>query len=741
MDWVNTAGVCEIVSNLGKISISLGLQSQIFLHREENASSSFQKIIIIVYCTAIPLAALLFLIPFFFGYVKMLKELQKILDAITLFPAEVFKEASKPIVPVHDSNDSQEIATPIESKKFMRVSLPIFVVFNSVVTLAAVILLVLLIGNVDKKYVKLNKWLELSSHRSPLVLESIINGYLALIFALIGETNYTTYQYHLFQIGLDAQELYNYHSALLWGSDSSTTCNEFDKELDKIHFEHSCEINLSVNSIHNGYECLSANQLMMLFKKNAYDLEILMRTVSDPKSIGESPEFIQFLHIGLSHLLPKMVEAQEVLADGLNIQSLLLKNRILMINIIAIVVTIIIFIIEIILLYNMQEGFNTLLILIARLPPNSVIKNSALMEIITGTTGANNLLTIFPLNSACKFSRNSIIFIDEFGKIIDNNLITCNTFGYTHEQLYLSSITKIIADNDVFKILEKLPLLKRNECEKIQRLSLIGLSDDGAKINLETLLTYIDVDDVFALLMRDETANIHNKEVSEMAKQKSKELIKEMIPFQLIEQSEKTEHKNVFSVKNSVAICISISNYEEVITSFSGKQVLKNLSSVFNSFDLIREDYPSVTKTKILNNNYQCLSGLFNLESEITNSAFESVSFANECIKTLEEINLTIDSHLLLTIGIHAGGPVTAGQLNNESLVFEVIGEPMNVSVELCDEKLANQIIITDEVYELIKNKNNMRFEEYKEIEISEGVHKNTFTISFIESQVTEPPQ
>ena len=158
----------------------------------------------------------------------MNSEFKQIFDVLNLLPIKIYKEASKPIAIFQaESDQSQEGISQVTSRGCQKVAIVIPVVLSSVIIAGSLIGIFFLILDVNVKFFTLVKWLEIGSHRAPLLIETITNAIFAGIFGYVGATDYTSHVYHLDLVYNYSQRFLYQHKDLIWGSDSSTSCNNF----------------------------------------------------------------------------------------------------------------------------------------------------------------------------------------------------------------------------------------------------------------------------------------------------------------------------------------------------------------------------------------------------------------------------------------------------------------------------------------------------------------------------------
>ena len=86
-------------------------------------------------------------------------------------------------------------------------------------------------------------------------------------------------------------------------------------------------------------------------------------------------------------------------------------------------------------------------------------------------------------------------------------------------------------------------------------------------------------------------------------------------------------------------------------------------------------------------------------------SKFLVINFAIDGVRALEDINSALDANLSVRIGINTGGPIIAGVLGIDKPLFDIIGDPINISSRLQSTDIPNEIQISQATYDLVKDK------------------------------------
>ena len=755
--WVNTSEICEITSNIYTILESLSDQSDSLINEERRESQTVSMNTLIEYAVVLPLIFLIYIILVIVANCKMNNEIKFMFNVINLMPTEVYKEACKPIFPIDDSNLTKDNTSSIiysDNKKRLQIVSALFAILSILVVIITLFLFIDYVDESNYQILNLNHWLVMSSLRIPLVLEALAAAYFCGIYGNLGDTNYITFQYLFDKLILKMNALLFDHDMMIWGSNTTISCNNFDARLDEIHFGENCQTASTIPFLHEGYKCLSTDQLIHVWSKFANDFSIMLNdeyknrnSTSDENGFQKiffTPTFINFQHLTLAHLLQSLDTAQTIINDGMDTQLRDFNNNVVFDISIGFLLVFIISLIELFILYQINGSVKILKTLIARLPPYSIAKNDVLIELITGQTDGgpkkNGQYTSNVYNS-----HNPIMVLFPNCTIKCLNLTMTKLFGYTIGQVHHRPVDFLMDKDDYIKLKDTISEILKGPIENDYLATSLptpfqftGIKDDGSLLNIFARIFYIPYDNVIVLLMSDNTHILSMKNEIKSEQVKIEYLLHQIMPSQILD-SVYSKSKVSFSARIATVLCVKISNLDEFIPSLSVNQLINSLSIIFKSLDSTCDNYSMLNKLNIINSSYYIIAGLFHQDLDPKESALQSISFAFECINSIEELNNSIESNMILTIGIHTSGPIIAGIMGNDSLVFDIVGEAFNGATILSGFDEINSIIISEDTYRLIENEPNMVFEKNIPFRASCGKNKATFSLKLIEENVPNP--
>jgi class 3 adenylate cyclase len=139
------------------------------------------------------------------------------------------------------------------------------------------------------------------------------------------------------------------------------------------------------------------------------------------------------------------------------------------------------------------------------------------------------------------------------------------------------------------------------------------------------------------------------------------------------------------------------------------------LADLFGAFDKRLQRLESLTKIKIFGDTYMCASGLFGHSEH--QSVEEIVTFAVECLDSLEDLNMKKLSSFQVRIGINSG-PLIACVLGSDKLAFDIIGDTINVAARLQSTADPNTVQVSEATFRVARDMSQWHFESRKNVKI-----------------------
>jgi class 3 adenylate cyclase len=139
--------------------------------------------------------------------------------------------------------------------------------------------------------------------------------------------------------------------------------------------------------------------------------------------------------------------------------------------------------------------------------------------------------------------------------------------------------------------------------------------------------------------------------------------------------------------------------------------VVNALHLMFPKVDECQVKYERVTKIKCIGDCYMAAAGVFLRHEETlinTEAARQMLRFCLDCIDAMAIVNRAFppprpgDDPLRVRIGIHYGGPVSAGVMGIHRPVFDIWGETVSLAEAMESSGSAMMVNISPEMYEKV---------------------------------------
>ena len=175
----------------------------------------------------------------------------------------------------------------------------------------------------------------------------------------------------------------------------------------------------------------------------------------------------------------------------------------------------------------------------------------------------------------------------------------------------------------------------------------------------------------------------------------------------------------------------SVFNWNDIVQSKNSTQVVSLLNKLFNSYDEILANYPSITKISTKSDVYVVACGLFRDSSSVNSAQFLS-EFAVQMLEVAEDVSRELEISIQVTIGLNTGVPIICGVVGRTIPSFEIIGEAVNEAALVNSTGVPRCIHITETTYEDIKYMNfSIREREFSSNnDENENDTKKTYLIS-----------
>ena len=186
----------------------------------------------------------------------------------------------------------------------------------------------------------------------------------------------------------------------------------------------------------------------------------------------------------------------------------------------------------------------------------------------------------------------------------------------------------------------------------------------------------------------------------------NEKLLLNFIPESIAKRLQKGE-KNIADIYPNVSlIAIDIAGFSKLTTKVGPAESVNLLNHLVEAFDNTAEKH-QIEKIRTVGDTYFAACGMFHPRLDHAKKMFE---FALEIRQLTAQFNINYNIQLALHLGLHSG-EVIAGIVGHEKFSYDLWGETVNKVFELKDIEEDNQIFVSTEVYQKLREQ--FEFEKY----------------------------
>lgn len=287
--------------------------------------------------------------------------------------------------------------------------------------------------------------------------------------------------------------------------------------------------------------------------------------------------------------------------------------------------------------------------------------------------------------------------VDGDENILFVNQAYCDMLGYAKEELTGMNVGKLVTEEEFLKLKgateKKLSKREPTKYETVMRrkdgsegqflVSSTPFFDERGDYKY-TLGVALDITEQ----KRTEAELKLKTRQLEEARRRADELLRNILPEQIIKELEQVETPLPRSVSNVTIVFIDIAGFSGISTRVNHKALVTKLAAYFHAFDLIVKDY-GLEKLKTVGDGYMYAGGLFAEDNQL-----------EACAKAALDILKVVGKRdWQVRIGIHVG-PCIAGLVKGWRMVYDVWGDTVNVASRLQEACEPGHINVSKAVYE-----------------------------------------
>ena len=208
----------------------------------------------------------------------------------------------------------------------------------------------------------------------------------------------------------------------------------------------------------------------------------------------------------------------------------------------------------------------------------------------------------------------------------------------------------------------------------------------------------------------------------ELEKQKSEELLLNVLPQNIMEQLRSKGKVEPEAFENTSVLFCQVVNYVELSVQLGPEKLVNVLNDVFSIFDDIVEKN-SCMRIKTMGEIYMAVCGLPEPDQH---HAEHSVACAKEFVEYIQKYNETSEVQLQVRAGVSSGN-VIAGIVGIKKYIYDIFGDTVNTAYRMKGLSSAMQVKVSPMTYELVKD--DFEFIKQNPIEVKGKGQMETYNL------------
>jgi class 3 adenylate cyclase len=214
-------------------------------------------------------------------------------------------------------------------------------------------------------------------------------------------------------------------------------------------------------------------------------------------------------------------------------------------------------------------------------------------------------------------------------------------------------------------------------------------------------VTIVDTGTEYVASCRDVTQTDRWNTLIAYERKRSDDLLKKILPESLVAKVQSGERNISFSVTLASILFMDICSFTSWCSRLPAQKVMLTLNTMFKRFDEILAGKKTMTKIKCIGDCYMAAGGIFS-DRPPEDHATEVVNFGLESIVALRAVNVELDEHLEMRVGVNTGGPIVAGVFGIRKPTFEILGPAINMAQQMEHTGKPSMVHISEATYTAI---------------------------------------
>jgi class 3 adenylate cyclase/Tfp pilus assembly protein PilF len=202
------------------------------------------------------------------------------------------------------------------------------------------------------------------------------------------------------------------------------------------------------------------------------------------------------------------------------------------------------------------------------------------------------------------------------------------------------------------------------------------------------------------------------KRVIEKEKNRSENLLLNILPSEIAEELKETGSANARSFDNVSVLFTDFKNFTQISQRLSAERLVSEINACFKEFDAICARN-GIEKIKTIGDSYMAAGGLpAPSDNAVKNTILAGLEMAEFVLSESKRRKFDkMDIGIEMRVGIHTG-PVVAGIVGATKFQYDIWGDTVNTASRMESAGEVGKVNISQATYEFIKNDPSFRFHE-----------------------------
>ncbi|KAL8603727.1 hypothetical protein ACOMHN_024343 [Nucella lapillus] len=251
------------------------------------------------------------------------------------------------------------------------------------------------------------------------------------------------------------------------------------------------------------------------------------------------------------------------------------------------------------------------------------------------------------------------------------------------------------------------------------------------------LLNQQRIFEIAAARLLDETTTALKNTSKALAieKQKTEQLLHEMMPRKVAEQLTRQGFVNAVKYKSATVLFSSTLTFADIVWSCSADQVVDMLNDMYFRFDN-HTDMHRVYKVETIGDAYMAVTGVPEAQEDHVE---RMANFAMDMVEAASYVRSPATGYpLQIQVGFHSGS-VVAGVIGHKKPRYDIYGDAVNTASRMCSHSVPSRIHVTSVSFQKLYKRGYV-FKNRGEIEVKgKGKMTTYFLVGTLERDLKQP--